>query len=241
MGMAERMVVFRAKVAFALLACLPGCCPSGNGQMLPVPVPPSGGLLKTVDGNIAAALTDKAHADSARTEAKDLEAYVYYAQGLQAATRAFTWSQEFELSREWFAKELYPQLSQAIHLAPSFEESLEAMRQGQYDPMEKRSIALLELRLAYTRLRMNCPVTLSEVELTEKRYGKAWWEKRHDIMAPCIVASRDDAWLAAKERMRLLDLYLKGKGPRPPHVHEIVNDLRRRRVIGKVGESQKKE
>ena len=219
---------------FVLLvsALLCGCPPTSEGH-LGSPFqqhPPSGGLLKSVDSAIAAALQDKSRADGFFKEGDFTTAQVFYHQGLSQAAKAFNWSQQFETNREWFSRELYPQLRNVIMFMPDMEKRLAQIDKGQLaNPVKYRSASR---RLAFWRITMNLPASPTDIELSQEECGANWWERNSQVRRPALVQSREEAWLAVKERMRLLDLYLKGKGPRPPHVHEIVKELRRQGKIG---------
>ena len=55
----------------------------------------------------------------------------------------------------------------------------------------------------------------------------------HKTKEPMLVATWQEAWLALKERMRLLEEYLADDSkPRPPSLHDIVRGLRKRGIIG---------
>ena len=229
-------LILKLSVLGALVAAFPGCVTINEKTWPIMHRPPGLGLVNNISDAIATAATNKVYGDNCVKGGYYTMAYGHYSLALVCIVRALKWSQEFELSKAWFARELYSQLRTVVDLIPELEEKyreLEHNPKYEYDENQRISMHNSTELTAFWKVRMVYPVTPSEVSLTEADVGPNWWERRHDIPPPTLVASWQEAWLAVQERMRLLEEYLKdSKTPRPPPIGDIVRDLRERGIIG---------
>ena len=218
----------------AVCLCL-GCNSLGKIDTPVIHRSPGGGLLNTIDNNIATVISKKHRGDAAMERGKYgyLSAHGEYASGLSAAVRAQHWSQEYECSKKWFGAELYVDLKTALLLIPELERKIEELERNKVHELPGYSIRHAGRNVASNKILFNYPVTPEELRFSEEGKGIGWYKGVHGVKEPMLVATWEVAWLALKERMRLLEEYLVDDSkPRPPSLHDIVRGLRKRGIIG---------
>ena len=222
-------------VGLALGLCF-GCSPLWKIDTPVIHRSPGGGLLNTIDNNIATVISKKhrGDADMKRGKYGYNMAFGDYCEGLVAAVRAHNWAQEYEIAKKWFGAELYIDLKTALLLIPELERKIESLVGNKAFDIPGYSVRNKKRLVAGCKIMANYPVTPEELRFSEEGEGVGWYEGLHGVKKPMLVTTWEEAWLALQERMRLLEEYLVDDGkPRPPSLHDIVRDLRKRGVISK--------
>jgi len=201
--------------------------------------PPPGGASDSFLRAVVTATGYRDRADHFYAKGDNSGAYTFYCLAAGQAISAYRRSRSLELARRLYARDVYRQLKRTVALMPYVEGRADAIERDEMRHLGANDITSIETsmrNLACKKVNAVYPVTPHEVKLSEEENGKSWWSKHSGRRDPIIVASRQEAQVAVEERLRLLgDWVARGEGPPPPHIREIVKELRRKGVIGKPG------